>query len=85
MIVSGLVQGVWFRAYTQRQARELGLVGTVRNLSDGSVEIVAEGSAEAVKALVSWAWQGSPMARVDDVTVEDVPSSGDSDSFEVSF
>ena len=66
-LVSGLVQGVSFRASTQRQARRLGLSGWVRNRSDERVELEAQGPPAAVDQLVVWLHQGSPHARVDDV------------------
>ena len=64
-LVSGKVQGVFFRASTREQALELGLSGHAINLADGRVEVVAEGSGEAVEALASWLRHGPPMARVD--------------------
>ena len=67
--VRGVVQGVAFRAYTQREARSLGLRGYVRNLPDGSVEIVAQGERDAVERLVAWARVGPAAARVRDVSV----------------
>jgi acylphosphatase len=68
------VQGVFFRAWTQQQARELGVSGWVRNASDGSVEAHLEGDEAAVKALIQRLWQGPPSADVDDVEVEEVAS-----------
>jgi acylphosphatase len=70
IIVRGIVQGVAFRIYTQRQARLLGLNGYVRNLASGDVEIVAQGESGAVDRLIAWARRGPPAARVDDVRVE---------------
>jgi len=64
-IVYGYVQGVFFRANTQRKAIELGLSGWVRNRNDGSVEIIAEGEKEALGSLLSWCKKGPPGARVD--------------------
>ncbi len=69
-IVSGKVQGVSFRMYTRAQARQLGVCGYVRNLSNGNVEIVAEGKAEAVDALINWAKSGSPSAVVKNLEIE---------------
>ncbi|HKK52991.1 MAG TPA: acylphosphatase [Myxococcota bacterium] len=64
--VSGRVQGVFFRAETQRKARALGLTGFVRNEPDGSVRIEAEGEAEALDRLEAWVQEGGPeAARVD--------------------
>jgi acylphosphatase len=67
--VTGRVQGVSFRAYTQREARHQGASGWVRNLEDGRVEAIFEGPREAVDGLVAWCHQGSPGACVDDVKV----------------
>jgi acylphosphatase len=63
-LVSGRVQGVFFRAATQEQANRLGLTGWVRNLPDGCVELVACGEAAALSELEAWLWQGPPHARV---------------------
>lgn len=68
--VSGKVQGVGFRMATLAEAEKLGVCGTVRNLSNGNVEIVAAGEAEAVNALMTWARSGSPVAVVDHLQVE---------------
>jgi acylphosphatase len=69
--VEGTVQGVFYRASTKDKAVELGVVGWVRNCSDGSVEISAEGNREAVDALINWARQGPPMAQVQALKVEE--------------
>ncbi len=71
-VVHGRVQGVWFRASTERMAVTLGLAGWVRNVPDGSVEAVFEGRAPAVDAAVAWMHEGPERADVDtvDVTVE---------------
>jgi len=66
-IVHGRVQGVSFRYYTQQQALRHGLVGHVRNLPDGTVEVVAEGEPTALQALLVWLHRGPRMARVDEV------------------
>ncbi len=66
-VVSGKVQGVFFRASARQEALRLGIRGHARNLSDGRVEVVASGSAEALSELERWLWQGPPVARVDDV------------------
>jgi len=67
LIVTGLVQGVFFRRATADQARALGLKGFARNCSDGSVEIVAEGKRQSLELLLEWAGHGPPHARVDKV------------------
>jgi acylphosphatase len=67
--VTGLVQGVFYRQSTAQEASRLGLSGTVRNLSDGSVEVEAEGPRSAVESLVAWCSRGPPAARVAEVEV----------------
>jgi acylphosphatase len=79
--VSGRVQGVFYRATAERVASGLGLAGWVRNLSDGRVEAIAEGPAEALDAFVRWCHEGPPDARVDDVTIESHPATGEFTGF----
>ena len=67
-IIKGIVQGVFFRAHTQQEARRLGVSGWVKNRYDGSVEAVFEGDREAVEAVITWCHSGPPHAHVDDVT-----------------
>ena len=69
VIISGRVQGVFFRQSTRDLARELGLVGWVRNLVDGGVEAVFQGPPEAVARMVEWCHQGPPLAAVERVQV----------------
>ncbi len=71
VVVSGRVQGVGFRAAAQRQASLLGVAGWVRNLSDGSVEMHAEGDNDKVNEFLAWCRIGPSTARVDDMTMED--------------
>ena len=66
-LVSGRVQGVWFRAATRERALALQLQGHARNLADGGVEVVATGTDEALDALEQWLWQGPPLAKVSEV------------------
>ena len=73
ILVTGRVQGVGYRAGCARQARALGVDGTVRNLDDGRVEVVAAGDPTAVGALVEWCRHGPPGAEVGTVTVEEPP------------
>lgn len=74
--VTGLVQGVFFRARCAEQAARLGVTGWVRNEYDGSVRGHFEGAAAAVDALVDWCHHGSPRAIVDRVEVADAPRQG---------
>ena len=66
-LVSGKVQGVWFRAGTREQAVALGLRGYARNLADGRVEVLAVGEQDAVARLHQWLQRGTPMAKVETV------------------
>lgn len=68
--ITGQVQGVFFRAWTQQQARELGVGGWVRNCADGSVEAHVEGDEAAVTELIDRMREGSPYAHVEKVDVE---------------
>ena len=70
-VVAGRVQGVYYRAATAEQAARLQLDGWVKNLADGSVEVVAAGLPSAVAALAGWLWQGPPAARVEAVHLEE--------------
>jgi len=74
--VSGRVQGVWFRSFVQQRALELKLVGFVRNLPDGRVEVVAEGPFDKLELLESALWQGPPLADVRSVEVSYNPPTG---------
>lgn len=70
-LVSGRVQGVFYRASTAEYARELGVTGYARNLPDGRVEVLVCGDEQKVKELCDWLWQGPPTARVNDVRISD--------------
>ena len=67
--VCGRVQGVFYRGSTVDEARNLRLAGTVRNLPDGSVEVVATGPRERLERLIDWCRRGPPAARVENVDV----------------
>ena len=81
IIVQGRVQGVFYRASTARRARELGVVGWVRNEPDGSVRVVAEGPEAALAALVDWCKSGPPGARVETFDARWSEPRGDLTSF----
>lgn len=66
-VITGKVQGVFFRAGTREQALALGLRGHARNMDDGSVEVLAAGDAAAIDRLHAWLRRGPPLARVDAV------------------
>lgn len=71
-VVTGRVQGVFYRGATQDAARRLGLSGWVRNCSDGGVELVACGAPSALDELETWLWKGPSHARVEAVQQEDI-------------
>ncbi len=70
MRISGKVQGVWYRASTQAEARGLGLTGWVRNRVDGSVEAEVQGREDQVERLVAWCHEGPRLAWVQEVRQE---------------
>ena len=83
VVFSGIVQGVFFRANTRREALRLGLKGWVRNLPDGTVEVWVEGDRPNIEGLIAFCETGIPIARVDRVDVEEGAYKGDSPSFEI--
>lgn len=76
VVISGLVQGVWFRDSCWRRAQELGLSGWVRNRADGRVEAVFEGESGSLDTMVDWCHHGPPRARVDHVDLATEPAEG---------
>ncbi len=81
LLITGLVQGVSYRASTVEAARRHGLSGWVKNNPNGSVEAVVEGDEEAVKLLIEWCRKGPPLARVEDVLVSWEPFKNEFDDF----
>jgi acylphosphatase len=75
-VVRGRVQGVFFRDSVRERAEEEGVSGWAHNRDDGSVEVVLEGSPEAVQAVAAFLQSGSPRARVEDVELTDEPPEG---------
>jgi acylphosphatase len=72
-LVSGRVQGVYYRATAAQRARQLGITGYARNLSDGRVEVLACGSHTEVTMFVEWLWTGSSASKVTAVEVSEIP------------
>jgi acylphosphatase len=83
LVVSGRVQGVWFRQSTADAVAGLGLTGWIRNLPDGRVEALAEGARPALEALLAACRRGPPAARVEGVEVAWGEAAGDLPPFEV--
>lgn len=81
--ISGRVQGVCFRARTQAQAKSLCLTGWVRNLTDGRVEVLAEGSAEILEQLLAWCQQGPPSAEVTNIEIDWTPATQEFTRFQI--
>ncbi len=72
ILVSGRVQGVYFRLFTQNKAKHFALKGSVRNLSDGRVEIIAEAENQAIEKFIRWCRRGPITARVDNIEVTEL-------------
>jgi acylphosphatase len=83
LLISGRVQGVYYRASTEQKASSLGLTGFARNLPDGRVEVVAEGPEDRLNQLKTWCADGPPEARVDSVDIVPESPTGEFSSFSV--
>lgn len=80
-IVSGKVQGVFYRATTREKALSLNLNGYAKNLPDGSVEVLAQGEITDIESLMTWLWKGSPASDVTSVHVSDASTNSDLNTF----
>lgn len=85
VFVSGRVQGVFFRDHTQRWASSLGLTGSVRNVADGRVEVVAEGEKEKIESLIGKLKQGPHMAQVDNLEINWQEYRGEFNDFRITW
>lgn len=85
IIISGRVQGVFFRYNTNIAANKLGLTGYTRNTEDGNVEVVAEGPEDKLKELIAFCRKGPEGARVDDVKVEYGKVKGEFTGFSIRY
>lgn len=70
VIISGRVQGVWYRASTKQKAEQLGITGWIKNTIEGGVEAVFEGEEKIIEDMIKWCYNGSPNAMVKDVKVK---------------
>jgi len=85
LLIEGRVQGVFFRAYTQEEARKRALTGWVRNLYDGRVEAVFEGEEKEVRSIIGWCHSGPTRAVVTNVSVDIEEHKGEYQDFTVRF
>ena len=81
LVISGRVQGVFYRASAQQEAQRLGLHGEIRNLPGGEVEAIVEGPKDRIEEFISWCRRGPPAAKVENVQVRWGPASGEFRSF----
>ena len=84
-IISGRVQGVFFRMETKRAAGGIGVFGWVKNRRDGTVEAVFEGDRDQVDAILEWCREGPPAAKVTDVNVSWEDYTGEFTGFDIDF
>ena len=85
VIISGKVQGVWFRLNTKNKAEQLNLNGWVRNTNDGKVEAVFEGEERDINEMIKWCYEGPPLANVKNVNIETKSPSNCFDKFEIKY
>ena len=85
VIISGRVQGVWFRASTKQKAEQLGLTGWVRNTLDGNVEAIFEGEEDLVKKMIEWCRHGPPSAQVENVEIKNQDPTNGFDNFFIKY
>ena len=83
LLISGRVQGVFYRASAQQEAMRLGLMGEIRNLPDGRVEAAVEGPKERIEEFIEWCKRGPPAAEVEHVGVRWTAARGDFRTFMV--
>lgn len=85
VVISGQVQGVWFRASTRDKAQQLGLIGWVKNTPEGNVEAVFEGEENLVREMLEWCHHGPPLAEIENVEVKKQRPSNDFDDFSIKY
>ncbi len=85
LIISGMVQGVWFRHNTNIAANKLGLKGFVRNLPNGNVEVIAEGDENKIKQLIEFCKQGPEGAHVKNIKIEYQETKNEFRTFSVKY
>jgi acylphosphatase len=85
VLISGRVQGVWYRASTRDKAEQLGLTGWVKNTFGGNVEAVFEGEKSAIKEMIAWCHKGPTLANVTDVKVDYEKSTSEFEGFDIIY
>lgn len=85
VVISGRVQGVWYRASTKEIAEKLGVVGWVRNTRDGDVEAVFEGTEAILERMIKWCHQGPSLAKVSHVAVDFQEATGEFHGFSIRY
>jgi len=85
VIISGRVQGVWFRSDTKQKAEQLGITGWVRNTIDGDVEAIFEGEEDLVKEMIDWCHRGPPSAQVEHVEVKNQDPTNGFEGFSIRY
>ena len=85
VLISGRVQGVWFRSSTKQKAEQLGVTGWVRNTKDGRVEAIFEGEENSVKSLIEWCHHGPPLAKIEKVEVNNQSPTNGFDGFLIKY
>jgi len=85
VLISGKVQGVWFRANTKNKAEQLNINGWVKNTFDGNVEALFEGEKNAINEMIKWCYEGPPLAKVKNVLVKSQSKAGGLDEFVIKY
>jgi len=85
VLISGRVQGVWYRATTKQKAEQLGINGWVKNTSDGNVEAVFEGNEDLVDQMVKWCYEGSELSKVNNIQVKSEKHTGEFKDFKIAY
>lgn len=85
VIISGCVQGVWFRVNTRDKAEQLGLTGWVKNTYNGNVEAIFEGDEEIINEVIAWCHKGPSLANVSNVKVDFIDYTGEFQGFSIKY
>jgi len=85
VLISGRVQGVFFRASTKQKAEQLGLKGWVRNTSDGNVEAIFEGPEDVINEMIEWCHRGPPLSKVTNVEIKKQKATNAFEDFSIRY